>query len=123
MGARVNFIFKQSDNNAVVLYSHWGEDSWAIDLAMALKHAAPRRGDDSYYIRNAISYFLQDSLMSETGFGISAYANPDDVAFMDHPILIDLLNQTISDETGTHSIDSFIEYHAADLSLSEQALV
>jgi len=115
MGARVNFVFKQSDNNSVVLYSHWGEDSWAVDLAMALKHAAPRRGDESYYIRNAISYFLQDSLMSETGFGISALANPDDLAFMDHPILIDLLNGTISDETGTHSIDSFIEYHTAGL--------
>lgn len=123
MGARVNFIFKQSDSNAIVLYSHWGEDSWAIDLAMALKHAAPRRGDDSYYIRNAISYFLQDSLMSETGFGISAYANPDDVSFMDHPILIDLSNQTISDETGTHLIDSFIQYHTEDLSLTAEALV
>lgn len=115
MGARVNFVFKQSDGNAVVLYSHWGEDSWSDDLAMALKHAAPRRGDESYYIRNAISYFLQDNLMSETGFGISAYANPDDLGFMDHPILIDLLNQTISDETGTHSIDSFIQYHTAGL--------
>jgi len=115
MGARVNFVFKQSDGNAVVLYSHWGEDSWAMDLAQALKHAEPRRGDESYYIRNAISYFLQDSLMSETGFGISAYANPDDLGFMDHPILIDLLNQTISDETGTHSIDSFVEYHTINI--------
>lgn len=115
MGARVNFIFKQSDGNAVVLYSHWGEDSWSEDLAMALKHAAPRKGDESYYIRNAISYFLQDNLMSETGFGISACANPEDMAFMDHPILIDLGHDNITDETGTHSIDSFIEYHAAGL--------
>jgi hypothetical protein len=89
MGARVNFIFKQSDGNAVVLYSHWGEDSWSEDL--------------------------QDNLMSETGFGISACANPEDMAFMDHPILIDLGNDNITDETGTHSIDSFIEYHAAGL--------
>ena len=62
MGARVNFIFKQSDGNAVGLYSHWGEDSWAEDLALALQHAARRKGDESYYVRMAISYLIKDKI-------------------------------------------------------------
>jgi hypothetical protein len=58
----------------------------------------------------AISYLLKDSIMDETGFGIYA-CDPNDLGFMDHPILIDLTTNTISDETGTHSIGSFINYH------------
>lgn len=116
MGARVNFIFKQSDGNAVGLYSHWGEDSWSEDLAMALKHAAKRKGDESYYVRMAISWFLQHNVLDETGFGITAFQYTDShMMFLDHPILIDLGKDVITDETGTHSIDSFIEYHAAGL--------
>ena len=116
MGARVNFIFKQSDGNAVGLYSHWGEDSWAEDLALALKHAARRKGDESYYVRMAISYMLQHNILDETGYGITAFSYTDShMVVLDHPILIDLAQDVITDETGTHSIDSFIEYHAAGL--------
>ena len=57
MGARINFIFKESDNRpAVVLYSHWGETEWQRDLAMALEHSKPRWIDDSYATRMMISY-------------------------------------------------------------------
>ena len=94
MGARVNFIFKQSDGNAVGLYSHWGEDSWAIDLALALKHAARRKGDESYYVRMAISYMLQYNILDETGYGITAFQYTDShMAVLDHPILIDLAKE------------------------------
>ncbi len=117
MGARCNFIFKQKEDLAVVLYSHWGEDSLHEDLAMALQHAAPRIGDIEYYTRMAISYLLKDSILDETGFGISA-CNPNDIGFMDSPILIDLTNNTISDETGSHEIDSFINYHLPSSVLS-----
>jgi hypothetical protein len=116
MGARVNFIFKQSDGNAVGLYSHWGEDSWAQDLALALQHAARRKGDESYYIRMAISYFIKDNILDETGYGITAFSYTDShMVILDHPILIDLAKETITDETGTHSIDSFVQYHTAGL--------
>jgi hypothetical protein len=27
---------------SVVLYSHWGQDSWQADIAAALEHARPR---------------------------------------------------------------------------------
>ena len=111
MGARCTFVFKQSENQAVALYSHWGEDSMYQDLAAALQHAQPRKGDESYYIRMAVSYLLQDSILDETGYGLYA-CNPNDLGFMDHPIIIDLTNNTITDDTGSHPIDEFISYHS-----------
>jgi len=111
MGARCTFVFKQSEDLAVALYSHWGEDSMYEDLAQALQHAKPRSGDTEYYVRMAISYLMQDSVLDETGFGIYA-CDPNDLGFMDHPILIDLTDNTISHDGVDHkSIDSFIEYN------------
>jgi len=111
MGARCTFVFKQSEDLAVALYSHWGEDSMYVDLAQALQHAAPRKGDTEYYTRMAISYLIQDSILEETGFGIYA-CNPNRMEWMDHPILIDLTNNTISHDGVDHKdIDSFIAYN------------
>jgi hypothetical protein len=114
MGARCTFVFKDSQDLAVALYSHWGEDNMYEDLAAALRHAAPRIGmnDTPYATRMAISWLLQDSLLEETGYGIYA-CNPNDLGFMDHPILIDFTNNTITDDTGSHAIDDFIKYHAS----------
>ena len=118
MGARCTFVFKQSEDLAVALYSHWGEDSMYQDLAQALQHAAPRNGDKEYYVRMAISHLLKDSIMDETGFGIYA-CNPNDLGFMDHPILIDLTDNTISHDGVDHkSIGSFIEYNLPSSVLS-----
>ncbi len=33
MGARCTFVLKHSDDQAVALYSHWGEDSMNQDIA------------------------------------------------------------------------------------------
>jgi hypothetical protein len=111
MGARCTFVFKQSEDLAVALYSHWGEDSMYQDLAQALQHAAVRSGDKEYYVRMAISYLMQDSVLDETGFGIYA-CDPNDLGFMDHPILIDLTDNTISHDSVNHKdIDSFIKYN------------
>jgi hypothetical protein len=118
MGARCTFVFKQSEDLAVALYSHWGEDSMYEDLAKALQHAAPRKGDNEYYVRMVISYLMQDSILDETGFGIYA-CNPNDLGFMDHPILIDLTNSTISHDSVNHKdIDSFINYNLPSDALS-----
>jgi hypothetical protein len=118
MGARCNFVFKQSEDLAVALYSHWGEYSMYEDLAKALQHAAVREGDTEYYIRMAVSYLIQDSILDETGFGLYA-CNPNDLGFMDHPILIDLTDNTISHDGVDHkSIDSFIEYNLPSSVLS-----
>jgi hypothetical protein len=111
MGARCTFVFKQSEDLAVALYSHWGEDAMHSDLAQALQHAVVRKGDTEYYTRMAVSHLLKDSILDETGFGLYA-CNPNDLGFADHPILIDLTNNTITDETGSHDIDSFVNYHS-----------
>jgi hypothetical protein len=111
MGARCTFVFKQSEDLGVALYSHWGEDSMHSDLAQALQHAVVRKGDTEYYTRMAVSHLLKDSILDETGFGLYA-CNPNDLGFADHPILIDLTNNTITDETGSHDIDSFVNYHS-----------
>ena len=118
MGARCTFVFKQSEDLAVALYSHWGEDSMYQDLAQALQHAAVRSGDKEYYVRMAISYLMQDSILDETGFGIYA-CDPNDLDFLDHPILIDLTNNTISHDDVNHKdIDSFITYNVPSSVLS-----
>jgi hypothetical protein len=114
MGARCTFVFKQKEDLAVALYSHWGEYDMYRDLALALQHAAVRKGDESYYIRMAISHLLKDSILDETGFGLYA-CDPNDLGFMDHPILIDLTNNTISHDDVNHKdIDSFINYNLPD---------
>jgi hypothetical protein len=116
MGARCTFVFQQSKDLAVALYSHWGEDSMNQDLAQALQHAAPRKGDHSYYTRMAISFLLNQAVMEETGFGLYA-CNPNDLGFMDHPIVIDLINNHIQDDTGIHEIDKFIDYHVSAMTV------
>jgi hypothetical protein len=119
MGARCTFIFKQSEDLGVALYSHWGEYDMYTDLAQALQHAAPRKGDKEYYTRMAISYLLKDSILDETGFGLYA-CNPNTALdYMDHPILIDLTNNTISHDNVNHKdIDSFINYNLPSSVLS-----
>lgn len=114
MGARCTFVFKQSEDKAVALYSHWGEDTMYQDLAAALAHAAPRKGDESYYIRMAISYLIKDDVLGELHYGIYA-CDPSDQAFMDHPITIDLTDNTVGEGEDWHSIDEFINYHGAQL--------
>jgi hypothetical protein len=114
MGARCTFVFKQSEDQAVALYSHYGEYSMYQDLAAALQHAMPRieMADIPYATRMAISYLIQDNILDETGFGIFAINSPDNTSGFDHPILIDLTNNTIIDDTGSHPIDEFISYHS-----------
>jgi hypothetical protein len=97
MGARINFVFKDSSEGpSVVLYSHWGQDSWQPDLAAAMEHAKPRWQDSSYGTRMIISYLIQDSVLGETGYGIySVSGNNYDLG--EQTILIDFVNKTVSD--------------------------
>lgn len=95
MGARINYIFKDSNTHpSVVLYSHWGETEWQRDLAMALEHSKPRWIDSSYATRMMISYLMQDCVLEETGFGIYAMQGPDYEVF-DFAVVIDFVNKTI----------------------------
>ena len=112
MGARCNFVFKQSESMAVCLYSHWDEDYMHEVLAAALQHARPRlqQGDIPYATRMAISHIIRDSVLDETGYGIYAM-DPSDQGFLDSPITIDLTDMTVGSGEDWHTIEEFIAYH------------
>jgi hypothetical protein len=102
MGARINFVFKDGTDTSVVLYSHWGQDSWQIDIARALEHAKPRWTDSSYGVRMMISYLIQDSILDETGFGIYAINNAGSMDLGEQTVVIDFTNKTVTD---MHPVD------------------
>ena len=99
MGARINFVFKEKEGRpAVVLYSHWGEDEWPRDLAMALDHARPRWTDESYVTRMIISYLMQDSILESTGFGLYAVLDSETgMDLGDHTVIVDIIQETVLD--------------------------
>ena len=97
MGARINFVFKDDSDSSVVLYSHWGQDSWQQDLAEALHHAQRRWSDASYGTRMIISYLIQHNILDETGFGIYAISNVGSMDLGEQTVVIDFVNKTISD--------------------------
>lgn len=97
MGARINFVFKDGTDTSVVLYSHWGQTEWQTDLANALQHAKPRWSDASYGTRMMISYFLQDDILSETGFGLYSISNVGSFDLGEQTVVIDFVNKTVTD--------------------------
>lgn len=127
MGARINFVFKDSDPavgepaSYVVLYSHWGQDSWETDIAGALEHARPRWFDSSYGARMMISYLMQDSILEETGFGIYAINNRGSMDLGEQTVVIDFVNKTVTDN---HPVDfqDFVNAYGSK-ALTEQAVV
>ena len=96
MGARINFVFKDGTDASVVLYSHWGQDSWEPDLAEALVHARPRINDSSYGTRMIISYLIQHNILDETGYGIYA-VHGDNFDLGEQTVVIDFVNKTVTD--------------------------
>jgi hypothetical protein len=108
MGARINYVFNDGTDHAVVLYSHWGETEWQVDIANAIKHAKPRlrMNDIPYATRMMISYLMQDDVLSETGFGIFAI-NPANPELWDTTVVIDMVNQVVDN----HKFDDFVSYH------------
>lgn len=112
MGDRIVYSIKQDNNLSVNLYSHWGGYGRFADLAGALKAAEPRWTDIAYATRIIVSQLIGGQWEQETGFGLWA-SNSDGAYGGDHPdITIDLINQTVEDETGTHSFNKFISYHS-----------
>ena len=97
MGARINFVFKDSEKGPmVVLYSHGGQDGWERDLAAALQHSRPRWQDSSDGTRMMISHLIQHSILDETGFGIYAIEQ-DGYDLGEQTVLIDFTTKTITD--------------------------
>ena len=121
MGARINFVFKDSEAGpSVVLYSHWGQDGWETDIAAALNHAKPRWGDSSYGTRMMISYLIQHSILDETGFGIYAINN-DSYDLGEQTILIDFITKTVTDNVSV-PWDKFVAAYAPDQVSAEQSV-
>lgn len=115
MGARINFVFKDSDtaigepSSSVVLYSHWGQDGWQRDIAAALDHARPRWDDSSYGTRMMISHLIQHSILDETGFGIYAiHGNNYDLG--EQTVVIDFVNKTVTDDFPVRWVDFINAY-------------
>ena len=123
MGARINFVFQDSEQGPmVVLYSHWGETEWQRDLAMALQHAKPRWFDASYGTRMIISYLMQDSILDEHGFGIYAIANEGgSLDLGETTVLVDFITKTVTDRVSV-PFDKFVDAYAP-VSLTEHAVV
>jgi hypothetical protein len=122
VGARINFIFKDTDpavgepSAYVVLYSHWGQTDWQPDIAAALTHSRARWSDSSYATRMMISYLIQDSVLDEHGFGIYAINN-ESWDLGEQSIVVDFVNNTITD---IHPVEfnAFINAYAPHLSLT-----
>jgi hypothetical protein len=111
MGARINFVFQDSENGPrVVLYSHWGETEWQRDLAMALQHSKPRLNDSAYGTRMIISYLMQDSILEETGFGIYAI-DGNGLDLGETTVLVDFTTNTVTDRVSV-PFDKFINAYA-----------
>lgn len=125
MGARINFVFKDAESavgepsSSVVLYSHWGQDSWQPDLAEALQHARPRINDASYATRMIVSYLIQHNILDETGFGLYAISGTN-YDLGEQTVIIDLVNKTVID---MHPVefDAFVNAYAPRV-LTEQVV-
>ena len=109
MGARINFVFKDSEQGpVVVLYSHWGQTEWESDIAAALLHAKPRWGDSSYGTRMMISHLIQHSILDETGFGIYAISRSEiGNQLFDKTVVLDLVNNLLTDLDDSNSVELY----------------
>jgi hypothetical protein len=107
MGARINYIFKDSEQGPlVVLYSHWGQTEWQTDIATALEHAKPRWTDSSYGTRMMISHLIQHSILDETGFGIYAI-DQDGYELGEQTVIVDFTTKTVTDNVSV-PFDKFV---------------
>ena len=120
MGARINFVFTDGTDSSVVLYSHWGQDSWESDIAEALQHARRRWDDSSYGTRMIISYLIQHNILDETGFGIYAINNQGSMDLGEQTVVIDFVNKTVTDSVPV-DWDAFINAYAPRV-LTEQVI-
>jgi hypothetical protein len=111
MGARTNFELKDY-KGSVWLYSHWGGDTKANDLAAAINHAEPRWADTPYAIRMVISYLIKDNVMGDTGYGISSYECGEESYV---PISVDFVTMTVNYQDIIYSFEEYVKFFSKHL--------
>ena len=110
MGARVNFVFKQDESGKnLTLYSHWGADSWEVDLAYALDKARPRWDDPTYGSRIVVSQLIGDQHDSEVGFGLFVSDETDYANSWAENVMVDFVKKEVNDT----AFDIFVNYGLA----------
>lgn len=82
MGDRGNIVVEQSDGSRIFLYAHWDGSELPGILQRALKKRW-RWSDEAYLTRIIFSEMIKDSVMAETGYGISTYLIDNQ-----HPLLV-----------------------------------
>jgi len=70
MGDRGQVKITAQGNPDLYLYTHWGAESLPEVVAEALARGRGRWTDDEYLNRIIFSEMIQDSVLSETGYGI-----------------------------------------------------
>ena len=121
MGDRIVHSIKQADGNQINLYSHWGGYDRFMIAADALNHARPRWSDESYCARIIVSRIIGQDWNEETGYGL--WAGEDNGAGDHQGIIIDMSDQTVTDESGTHDWDKYINFHIVRIDKIEHAVV
>lgn len=106
MGDRANIAIKQDikDSNGqdvyIYLYTHWDGYALPFIVQKALIAGASRYGHTAYLTRIIFSHMIKDSVLDETGYGISTLIGDNN-----HPIIyIDDKKQniTILDKTWSY---------------------
>lgn len=112
MGDRVVYTMEQADGLTLNLYSHWGGSDRFTALAMAIDKARPRWSDETYCARIITSQLINQFWDEETGYGLWAGRAGEGSMAGEYPdLIISLTGNTVTDETGTHSFDEFVNYH------------
>ena len=121
MGDRAVIGFRaDKEATPIFLYMHWGGCDRYLDAARAIEAARPRWSQPDYATRIAVSQFVQNYWVEETGFGLSAgydsFCQPD----YDDVILVDWASQSVhivsaDDSSTVEQTFSFEEFLAIEV--------
>ena len=110
MGARTTFTFITEPDRTLILYSHWGGESKAHDLANAIAKAKPRWSDETYALRIMVSQLIGESWDSETGYGLWT----DNIFEEEYdPVFINLENRSVIYRGKSYDFSEFVEAYGA----------
>jgi len=83
MGNRANICMEYENGEKIFFYTHWQGSQLPKILQNALKRGKDRWDDEHYLARIIFSEMIQDTVLEETGYGISPYITDNQ-----HPIIV-----------------------------------